>query len=108
MQTLRAILYNKNIPTTKTRLEIKLPEEILKQYIGVYEFDKDNTITYFIVDGELKAQVIHQPAFTVFAETETKFFHIVVDAQQEFIKDKGDYQYKALLGDIKPALNYRD
>lgn len=29
-------------------------------------------------------------------------------AKQEFIKEKGDYQYRALLGDIKPALNYRD
>ena len=26
----------------------------------------------------------------------------------EFIQSKGDYQYKALLGDRKPALNYRD
>lgn len=29
-------------------------------------------------------------------------------AKQEFIKDKGSYEYKALLGDRKPALNYRD
>jgi aminobenzoyl-glutamate utilization protein B len=29
-------------------------------------------------------------------------------AKEEFVKSKGDYQYKALLGDRKPALNYRD
>lgn len=29
-------------------------------------------------------------------------------AKEEFVKDKGDYQYKPLLGDRKPALNYRD
>lgn len=29
-------------------------------------------------------------------------------AKAEFTKAKGDYQYKALLGDRKPALNYRD
>jgi aminobenzoyl-glutamate utilization protein B len=29
-------------------------------------------------------------------------------AKEEFIKARGDYQYKALLGDRKPALNYRD
>ena len=29
-------------------------------------------------------------------------------AKKEFIQAKGNYQYKALLGDIKPALNYRD
>lgn len=28
--------------------------------------------------------------------------------KEEFIQTKGDYQYKALLGDRKPALNYRD
>lgn len=33
---------------------------------------------------------------------------LIEKAKQEFIKDKGSYQYKALLGDIKPALNYRD
>ena len=29
-------------------------------------------------------------------------------ASEEFKKAKGDYNYKALLGDRKPALNYRD
>ena len=33
---------------------------------------------------------------------------LVAKAKEEFIKNKGDYQYKALLGDRKPALNYRD
>jgi len=33
---------------------------------------------------------------------------LIDKAKEEFKKDKGDYQYKALLGDRKPALNYRD
>jgi aminobenzoyl-glutamate utilization protein B len=33
---------------------------------------------------------------------------IIVKAKEEFKKDVGDYKYKALLGDRKPALNYRD
>jgi aminobenzoyl-glutamate utilization protein B len=33
---------------------------------------------------------------------------LIEKAKLEFKKDKGDYQYKALLGDISPALNYRD
>lgn len=32
----------------------------------------------------------------------------VAKAKEEFIKAKGDYKYEALLGDRKPALNYRD
>ncbi|OIR05082.1 p-aminobenzoyl-glutamate hydrolase subunit B [mine drainage metagenome] len=33
---------------------------------------------------------------------------LIEQAKEEFKKAKGDYQYKALLGDRKPALNYRD
>lgn len=33
---------------------------------------------------------------------------IILKATEEFKKAKGDYNYKALLGDRKPALNYRD
>jgi aminobenzoyl-glutamate utilization protein B len=33
---------------------------------------------------------------------------LIVLAKEEFKKNRGDYQYKALLGDRKPALNYRD
>ncbi len=33
---------------------------------------------------------------------------LVSAAKEEFKKDKGSYQYQALLGDRKPALNYRD
>jgi len=33
---------------------------------------------------------------------------LVENAKKEFIQSKGNYQYEALLGDISPALNYRD
>ena len=33
---------------------------------------------------------------------------LITRAKEEFKRTKGDYQYKALLGDRKPALNYRD
>src|SRR5436190_2228392 len=33
---------------------------------------------------------------------------LITNAKEEFKKNKGDYQYKALLGGRKPALNYRD
>ncbi len=33
---------------------------------------------------------------------------LIKKAKEELIQSKGDYQYKALLGDRKPALNYRD
>jgi aminobenzoyl-glutamate utilization protein B len=33
---------------------------------------------------------------------------LIKKAKEEFIQIKGNYQYKALLGERKPALNYRD
>ena len=33
---------------------------------------------------------------------------IIPKAKEELQKAKGDYKYEALLGDRKPALNYRD
>jgi aminobenzoyl-glutamate utilization protein B len=33
---------------------------------------------------------------------------LIEAAKKEFIQKKGNYQYKALLGDRAPALNYRD
>ncbi len=33
---------------------------------------------------------------------------LIKKAKEEFIQIKGDYQYKALIGDRQPALNYRD
>ena len=33
---------------------------------------------------------------------------LIKKAKEEFNQTKGDYQYKALLGDRSPALNYRD
>ena len=33
---------------------------------------------------------------------------IIAAATEEFKKEKGDYNYKSILGDRKPALNYRD
>ncbi|MDP3394279.1 amidohydrolase [Sediminibacterium sp.] len=33
---------------------------------------------------------------------------VIIKAKEEFVKSVGNYQYKPLLGDRKPALNYRD
>lgn len=33
---------------------------------------------------------------------------LIIKATEEFKKEKGDYKYEALLGNIKPAFNYRD
>ena len=49
------------------------------------------------------AKTLSMSAIDLF--TNSKYIDI---AKEEFIKAKGDYKYAPLLGDRKPALNYRD
>jgi D-alanyl-D-alanine-carboxypeptidase/D-alanyl-D-alanine-endopeptidase len=42
-----------------------------------------------LVGNQLMAQLTGQPAFPIFAESETLFFYKVVDATLEFQKDAG-------------------
>jgi len=47
--------------------------------------------------GQLMTQATGQPKFPVFAESETKFFLKLVDAQLEFVKnDKGEVTHVIL------------
>jgi hypothetical protein len=41
-----------------------------------------------VKDGQLMAQATRQPKFPLFAESDTKFFLKVVDAQVEFFRDE--------------------
>lgn len=81
----RAERTNKAIPAGRT--EIELAGEIFDNYVGEYELAPGFIIKIWREDKKFKAQATGQPAFDLFAETETKFFLKVVDAQVEFNKD---------------------
>jgi aminobenzoyl-glutamate utilization protein B len=49
------------------------------------------------------AKVMAMTAIDLYTQPAT-----IQKAKEEFLKQKGDYKYKALLGDRPPALNYRD
>ncbi|WP_291121448.1 amidohydrolase [Flavobacterium sp. UBA6026] len=51
----------------------------------------------------IAAKTIALTSIDLFKDT-----NLITKAKEEFINSKGDYLYKALLGDRKPALNYRD
>lgn len=70
------------------RKEISVPAEILKQYVGTYEIQPGLNVTITLEGNQLFTQVTGQPRFPLFAESETKFFLKIVDAQDEFIKDE--------------------
>ena len=68
------------------RMAITVPAAILKRYIGVYELAPGIDVAMTLDGDQLMTQVTGQPKFPLFAETETRFFLKVVDAQVDFVR----------------------
>ena len=71
------------------RKEVTVNPEILKSYVGQYELAPGIIFDVIVENDQLQVQLTGQPRFPVFAESETKFFYKVVDAQLTFQKDSG-------------------
>ncbi len=69
------------------RQEVAINSEILKNYVGQYELAPGIIFDVSVENNQLQVQLTGQPRFPVFAESETKFFYKVVDAQLTFQKD---------------------
>jgi hypothetical protein len=69
------------------RKEVKVDPKILQSYVGKYQLAPGIEFDVKLEDGQLKVLLTGQPRFPVFAESETKFFYKVVDAQLTFVKD---------------------
>jgi len=79
------------------RIEIKLHEPILTSYTGEYELAPGFILTVTREGDRLFTQATGQSKVEIFAESETKFFLKVVDAQLEFIKDDSGKVIKVIL-----------
>jgi len=79
-----------NLPLPPLRVAIDVSPEILQKYVGTYELTSTFSIAIRIENNKLIGQATNQPAFELKAESETKFFLTVVDAQIEFNKDDND------------------
>jgi len=69
------------------RKEMALPASTLARYVGKYQMPSNAELSVTLEGTQLMAQLTGQPAFPVFAESETLFFFKVVDATLEFQKD---------------------
>ena len=69
------------------RAEISVPPETLAAFAGVYTLDAapDFKLTVTLESGQLQVQATGQEKFPVFAESATKFFYKIVDAQLTFV-----------------------
>lgn len=59
----------------------------LSKYVGTYELQPGVDMMIRLDGDHLTTQLTGQQQFPIFAESETKFFLKVVDAQLEFVKD---------------------
>ncbi|RLA26656.1 MAG: hypothetical protein DRR11_19455 [Gammaproteobacteria bacterium] len=69
------------------RIEVKVSSGILNTYVGVYELTPDFIIVVTRKRDGLYVQATGQEKFPVYAESKTKFFYKVVDAQISFVED---------------------
>ena len=69
------------------RKETTLAVTTLSLYVGTYQMPTGAELTVTLDGTQLKAQLTGQPAFPIFAESETLFFFKVVEATLEFQKD---------------------
>ena len=75
------------VQLTSERKEIPLPVATLSKYVGTYELAPGVDMLIRLDGDHLTTQLTGQPQFPIFAESETKFFLKVVDAQLEFFMD---------------------
>lgn len=64
--------------------DVRVPEEVLKSYVGKYELKPGFILTITKEGNKLKAQATGQSAFDIFEKSETEFYLKVVDAQIVF------------------------
>jgi len=69
------------------RKEITVAPAILANYVGTYQIAPDFALVMTLEGGQLMTQATGQPKFPLFAESETKFFLKVVDAEVDFVKN---------------------
>lgn len=70
-------------------VDISVPVEILKQYIGVYELMPNLKITIRLEGDQLFARASGQPEFEIYPMSENRFFYTAVKAEIEFHKNDG-------------------
>jgi len=83
---LGAVANGDNVVLPSERKEVAVPASVLSQYVGTYEVSPAFSIVMTLEGNQLMTQATAQPKFPVFAETETKFFLRVVEADLEFVK----------------------
>lgn len=81
------VAHGGTVTLTSERKEIALPVATLSKYVGTYEVAPGVNMMMRLAGDHLTTQLTGQGQIPVYAESETKFFLKVVDAQVEFFTD---------------------
>jgi CubicO group peptidase (beta-lactamase class C family) len=86
---LASVAHGEAVVLSSERKEITLSPQVLSQYVGTYEFQQMGRKMRIRLEGDhLTTQLSGQRRIPISAESETKFFPKVVDAEIEFGKDE--------------------
>ena len=83
---LGALAHGKAVTLAGERREIALDADILRRYVGTYRLPSGVNNLVTLEGNQLFMKLGNQPATPLYAESQTKFFLKIVDAQLEFAK----------------------
>ncbi len=86
---LSAIVFHKPYQVMHEHAGIKLPEELLKQYVGRYDFDKKHHVYITLENDRLQIEAPQGglPKSPLLADDENNFYLKIINARIVFVKD---------------------
>lgn len=88
---LAAVAFGEQVVLPSERKEVSVAPKILAEYAGTYVMSPTFQIVMSLEGERLMTQATGQPKFPLFAESDSKFFLKVVDAEVEFVRnEKGE------------------
>ena len=93
---LGALMHGEAVVLTHERKEISVPREVLERYVGTYALSPELDVMVTLDGDQLLTQVSGQQRIPTFAESRTRFFVKVVDAQWEFVETDGKVTHVVL------------
>jgi len=85
------VALGQSVTLTSERKEVTVSPAILAQYVGTYAFANGTNFVISVVNGKLISTLGLQQGVPIYAESESKFFAKLVDAQVGFFRDTSSH-----------------
>jgi hypothetical protein len=87
VEKLGALVHGQAVVLPSERVEIKVPMDVLKKYVGTYTITPEINVMITFDGDHLVSQMSGQGKLPLFAQSETSFFMRAVEVQLDFVKD---------------------